>query len=570
MTVTATQRYTKNHPCPICGGNQMERPGLGQRCWGFISEDGKSATCEREEYGGKAWDWGYWHRLYSTCACGVSHNGWSPTPAMITKRESVTKKAKPEKAGNALRDAASIIDFVIKDVDGHPVAVHRRYNFADGGKTFRWFRADGQTMGIGFPEKELPLFSTEIMDGMPSGSLIVISEGETAALALQELGIAALATVTGAHSTHGSKSFEILAGMKVALWPDNDESGVGQEHMNKNAAILADIATHVYMLPPQGEGSGYDAKDYCATHARDEVIALILSAPPINPIKPAPPLERWLPEILADARYRLAEGLENSVGFTKAQAIADCGQRFMAFECSEGHRLFRPKSCGIQLCPFCGPKILARDWWFKIGDFMASRTWRLREARPVDELEGADSFRKLRRRLSKMTDRAKRRGTPANLVYGTRFEAGMKPLLMLIEDASEPGLTNKEMTFTTIRPEVTGAEALRWLQDSYQAEVIEAWDGSADLALLYGEAKGRHRFQAIGPKFQGVSFSLEATVKKTAPPSGGSGHGGGGPSKVMCPIHTEKVLRPLNWGVTFGQLGSPIGKDWFMEKGKAR
>lgn len=46
------KRYTRQHPCPICGGYASAQPP--QRwCGGRISEDGKIAYCTSMEYAGE-------------------------------------------------------------------------------------------------------------------------------------------------------------------------------------------------------------------------------------------------------------------------------------------------------------------------------------------------------------------------------------------------------------------------------------------------------------------------------------------------------------------------------------
>jgi hypothetical protein len=50
--VGAAQRFTPAHPCPICGGDNRMRQGQGTRCWGFLSKDGQTVFCTREEYAG--------------------------------------------------------------------------------------------------------------------------------------------------------------------------------------------------------------------------------------------------------------------------------------------------------------------------------------------------------------------------------------------------------------------------------------------------------------------------------------------------------------------------------------
>jgi hypothetical protein len=50
--VSPSQRWTPDHPCPVCGGHPNLRPKRGVRCHGFRSADGRFARCAREERAG--------------------------------------------------------------------------------------------------------------------------------------------------------------------------------------------------------------------------------------------------------------------------------------------------------------------------------------------------------------------------------------------------------------------------------------------------------------------------------------------------------------------------------------
>ena len=79
-------RFTRDHPCPICGGCEDDPRGASQRCWGFIS--GKWAHCTREEFASgctfHAGSETYSHRLYGQCLCGTEHNPLEPASSKPT------------------------------------------------------------------------------------------------------------------------------------------------------------------------------------------------------------------------------------------------------------------------------------------------------------------------------------------------------------------------------------------------------------------------------------------------------------------------------------------------------
>lgn len=75
--VARDQRFTREHPCPICGGSSHDPRGHGVRCYGFGSEDGQWAHCTREEHAGSLEQneasHTFAHRLAGQCGCGSAH-----------------------------------------------------------------------------------------------------------------------------------------------------------------------------------------------------------------------------------------------------------------------------------------------------------------------------------------------------------------------------------------------------------------------------------------------------------------------------------------------------------------
>ncbi|HWW95605.1 MAG TPA: hypothetical protein VN375_19700, partial [Vicinamibacteria bacterium] len=81
--VSRQQRFTHTRPCPICGGAEGDPRGVGQRCNGYLSRDGRYAYCSREEFSGGLPLYGdtgaYAHALEGSCRCGGPH-GEAPPP----------------------------------------------------------------------------------------------------------------------------------------------------------------------------------------------------------------------------------------------------------------------------------------------------------------------------------------------------------------------------------------------------------------------------------------------------------------------------------------------------------
>ena len=82
----------------------------------------------------------------------------------------------------------------LRDRSGALVAVHRRRD-GDDGKTFDWLRPDGSSGLNGTRVLDLPLFGIHHAHEWPDSETVVLVEGEKAALALIECGVAAVGTL---------------------------------------------------------------------------------------------------------------------------------------------------------------------------------------------------------------------------------------------------------------------------------------------------------------------------------------------------------------------------------------
>jgi hypothetical protein len=85
--VEAAQRFTRDRPCPVCGGYDQAPCGQGIRCFGYLSANGRDAFCTREELAGdlpfNTTSLAYRHTLEEACDCGDEHEDpppWSASP----------------------------------------------------------------------------------------------------------------------------------------------------------------------------------------------------------------------------------------------------------------------------------------------------------------------------------------------------------------------------------------------------------------------------------------------------------------------------------------------------------
>ena len=77
MMVDSKQRFTRRSPCPVCGSHSAAPKSTGERCWGFLSDDGNFAHCTRGDIAGNLplneRSQTYPHRLNGSCPCGQVH-----------------------------------------------------------------------------------------------------------------------------------------------------------------------------------------------------------------------------------------------------------------------------------------------------------------------------------------------------------------------------------------------------------------------------------------------------------------------------------------------------------------
>jgi putative DNA primase/helicase len=157
----------------------------------------------------------------------------------------------------AIATVPAVTRFEIRDAAGELVAIHCR--LGDGpGKKLWWELPDGRRGLGGLPLADLPLFGIERLDGRAT----VVTEGEKAAQALQDAGMPAVGTVTGAAATPGRAALADLTGRSIVLWPDADD--VGGKHMKRIADGLAGIVADVRRIDWPDAPEHGDAADYLA------------------------------------------------------------------------------------------------------------------------------------------------------------------------------------------------------------------------------------------------------------------------------------------------------------------
>ncbi len=281
-SVTREQRYTRDRPCPVCGGHDRMERGKGQRCNGYASGD--YFYCKQVESPHEGPNGTFRHYLAGACDCGAPHG------ASEHRRPRYTGPT--PNSGSSHARAERVTDYAICNPSAEVVKIHRRHDFinekGEPDKRFTWHQPDGSSGLGGLPVAALPLYGCEKLAQAPPDAEVIVVEGEKARKALCDAGILSLATVTGASGTPGDAALEPLRRFRVVLWPDNDpdvdEHGKphrkGQRHMARIAAALVRVGMPTPRVVdwPDAPEHG-DAADYLAQHPPEELRELLAAAP---------------------------------------------------------------------------------------------------------------------------------------------------------------------------------------------------------------------------------------------------------------------------------------------------
>ncbi|MBI1741547.1 hypothetical protein HYR54_00585 [Candidatus Acetothermia bacterium] len=166
--------------------------------------------------------------------------------------------------------------YKIKNTQGQLIAIHERFDFPNGGKSFVW-RCPSNEKGLdGFPTAKLPLYGVERLNEFNEPILLV--EGEKAVEVLWKNGFPALSTVCGASVIPELEVLKPLAGRTVVLWPDNDDAG--HKHMTGIAQKLSEIGCQIRWLEwPDAPNKG-DAFDFFASDGTKEYLGRFVAQAP--------------------------------------------------------------------------------------------------------------------------------------------------------------------------------------------------------------------------------------------------------------------------------------------------
>jgi DNA-binding MarR family transcriptional regulator len=288
MSVAPSQRHTRRNPCPICEGHETLRRHRGERCYGFTSEDGRSAFCTHDDYAGDlrphAATNAYMHRLDGPCGCGRQHDG----PAPIRQ----VRPSEPERAPRIhhgpfpeVMDGARLVATdPYADADGRVRYAVLRYEWPaePGAKPEKSIRqvhpvGDGWVWGLG--DTERILFNLPALAQAPDGDVLFITEGEPAARAIIRAGgLATTASEGKGKWTLATGRHEAVRRFHCVILPDHDDAG--DAHARQIADDLAGVVPSTRIAELPGLPAHGDAVEWIAAGGTlVELLKLAIATP---------------------------------------------------------------------------------------------------------------------------------------------------------------------------------------------------------------------------------------------------------------------------------------------------
>ncbi len=244
MSVATAQRFNKARPCPICGGYDAAPRGTGQRCFGYLADDGEYAHCTREEHAGALTPHlgsdTFAHKLSGDCRCGVTHG---PAPV---------RRLAPTAA--APRRIVATYDY--RDEQGQRLFQALRYEPKD----FSQRRPDGRDGWIyNLEGVRRVLYRLPELLAAERDAVVYLVEGEKDVDRLRSLGLVVTCNPQGAGKWRAEYA-DSLRERHVVILPDNDDAG--QRHAQQVATALSGAAASIAVLDLPGLPSKGDASDW--------------------------------------------------------------------------------------------------------------------------------------------------------------------------------------------------------------------------------------------------------------------------------------------------------------------
>jgi hypothetical protein len=165
-------------------------------------------------------------------------------------------KRKPAKGGEAWGTPTATYNYL--DANGSIIAQVDRFDWEEDGRKRKTFRPwDVATHKYQAPEVR-PLYNLHEIARAPE---IILCEGEKCADALMAQNIAATTAMGGSNAPVEATDWTPLAGRKVLIWPDNDQTGLEYAERARQTILEAGAISCAILRIPPGKPAKWDAAD---------------------------------------------------------------------------------------------------------------------------------------------------------------------------------------------------------------------------------------------------------------------------------------------------------------------
>lgn len=257
MGVTPSQRFSRSRLCPICGGHSGQHRGVGTRCHGYLSDDGRFAHCTREEFADgvkfNSESKTFAHLLDGTCNCGRRHGGSAAPPSGSAANPRLLSD---EQFANCTRPYPC--DYT--DAQGNILYRVGRWRRQNGAKSYACFHPSGGAWAAGLDGRPPVLYRLpKVIAALAEGAAIHLVEGEKKVHLLDRLNLTSTCNSGGAKKFTLANAETLREAKCVVVWADNDKPGV--EHAEQTARLLHEAGIRdirLPVLPGLKHGQGID------------------------------------------------------------------------------------------------------------------------------------------------------------------------------------------------------------------------------------------------------------------------------------------------------------------------
>jgi len=320
---TGIKRFSRNFPCPICGGCPDDPRGEGRRCWGFLSGDGEWAHCTRANYAGgiplNTRANTYPHRMHGPCKCGKEHG-----PARSGHRQEKDNRGEKRESSRTVEKRYDYLDangkMILQVCRTNPKGFFQQRPDGNGGwirslkegeyyqttdyKTGEkvWYHVQtaldkGRPISSNAPRKTFPegkrilYHLSELLKADPS-EIPFIVEGERDVERLEMIELVATCNPEGAGKWHfvADQAREIFRGKPVVILPDNDKAG--QDHALDVARSLYGAAASIKVVNLPGLPEKGDVSDWIEARLLEGMSLPAIKAALLDIVNAAP---EWTP-----------------------------------------------------------------------------------------------------------------------------------------------------------------------------------------------------------------------------------------------------------------------------------